>query len=232
MNPEPDAMHDGILEIHKRLEEAYGKSNWRPHAEPIPELVNTILSQNTNDHNRDIAYEQLRERFPTWVGVRDAPAEEIIDAIRPAGLAPSKGPRIQGALERITEERGELSLEFLREMPLEEARSWLLSIKGVGPKTAAIVLLFALGRPAFPVDTHVHRVTQRLGLIPEDASRKKAHKLLEASVPPALFYPFHIELIKHGRNICKARTPRCGVCMLTDLCEYYREVRPDGEEED
>lgn len=232
MNSESDAMHDEILEIHQRLEEAYGEADWRPHAEPISELVNTILSQNTNDHNRDIAYEQLRERFPTWEAVRDAPTEEIIDAIRPAGLAPSKGPRIQGALERITEERGEVSLEFLREIQLEEARSWLLSIKGVGPKTAAIVLLFALGRPAFPVDTHVHRVTQRLGLIPQDASREKAHRLLETSVPSALFYPFHIELIKHGRNICKSRSPRCGVCMLTDLCKYYKEVRSGGEEED
>jgi endonuclease-3 len=223
---------DEIREIHQRLAEAYGRYTWEPRTDPISELVNTILSQNTNDHNRDIAYEQLRERFPTWESVRDAPTDEIIDAVRPAGLAPSKAPRIQGALERIAEERGELSLDFLNELSLEEARSWLLSIKGVGPKTAAIVLLFALGRPAFPVDTHVHRVTQRLGLIPDSTSRKKAHHLLEDIVPQKLYYPFHIELIKHGREICAARRPRCGVCMLTDLCAYYTERSSDEEEKD
>ncbi len=231
MTTDAPAAQAKMLEIHQRLKEAYGEPDWRPHAKPISELVNTILSQNTNDHNRDIAYERLRERFPSWEAVRDAPTEEIIDAIRPAGLAPSKGPRIQGALARITEERGELSLDFLREMPLEEARSWLLSIKGVGPKTAAIVLLFSLGRPAFPVDTHVHRVTQRLGLIPDDASRKKAHRLLETAVPPDLYYAFHIELIEHGRAICKARMPQCDVCMLTDLCAYYEELSFDEQEE-
>jgi endonuclease III len=231
MNPGTSHDREELLEIHRRLKEAYGDYAWEPRTDPIPELVNTILSQNTNDHNRDIAYDRLRERFPTWENVRDAPTEDVIEAIRPAGLAPSKGPRIQGALGRITEERGELSLDFLREMPLEEARSWLLDIKGVGPKTAAIVLLFALGRPAFPVDTHVHRVTQRLGLIPEGTSRKKAHQLLEALVPPKLYYPFHIGLIKHGRALCIARNPRCDVCMLTDLCTYYQERASDDEEE-
>ena len=231
MDTKSSPAQERILEIHRRLKEAYGEPDWRPHAEPIPELVNTILSQNTNDHNRDLAYDQLRDRFPGWEAVRDAPTEDVIDAIRPAGLAPTKGPRIQGALERIIEERGELSLDFLREMPLEEARSWLTSIKGVGPKTAAIVLLFALGRPAFPVDTHVHRVTQRLSLIPEDASREKAHVLLEAAVPPELYYAFHIELIEHGRATCTARAPHCDVCMLTELCTYYKEVRSDGPEE-
>ncbi len=221
---------DEIWEIHQRLEEAYGRYAQEPRTDPISELVNTILSQNTNDHNRDIAYERLRERFPTWESVRDAPTDKVIDAVRPAGLAPSKAPRIQGALERIAEERGELSLDFLNELPLEEARSWLLSIKGVGPKTAAIVLLFALGRPAFPVDTHIHRVTQRLGLIPDKTSREKAHRLLEERVPQKLYYPFHIELIKHGREICAARRPRCEVCMLTDLCAYYTERRPDEKE--
>ncbi|MGC9399573.1 MAG: endonuclease III domain-containing protein [Anaerolineae bacterium] len=229
MGPDSPSSQERILEIHRRLQEAYGAPSWRPHAEPLPELVNTILSQNTNDHNRDIAYRRLRERFPTWESVRDAPIEEIVEAIRPAGLAPSKGPRIQNALRRITEERGELSLGFLREMPLEEARTWLLSLKGVGPKTAAIVLLFALGRPAFPVDTHVHRVSQRLALIPEGTSREQAHQLLERRVPPELYYPFHLELIQHGRALCKARRPRCEDCMLTDLCTYYQELRTDDE---
>jgi endonuclease III len=211
-----------ILDIHQRFTKLYGMPAWEPHTDPLSELVNTILSQNTNDHNRDIAYQQLRDRFPTWEAVCDASPDEVIEAIRPAGLAPSKGPRIQASLQRISKERGELSLEFLREMPLEEARSWLLSLNGVGPKTAAIVLLFSLGRPAFPVDTHVHRVTKRLGLIPSRASREKAHKILEELVPAELYYAFHINLIRHGRSVCHARQPQCEICMLHDLCAYYR----------
>jgi endonuclease-3 len=226
--PTTDDLHQRILEVHQRLAAAYGEPQWEPHHQPIAELVNTILSQNTNDHNRDIAYAQLRERFPRWKDVMTAPEEEIVDAIRPAGLGPSKAPRIQAALQRVQEERGRLELDFLQEMPLEEARSWLLDIKGVGPKTAAIVLLFALGRPAFPVDTHVHRVSRRIGLIPENASRTKAHTLLERRVPKELFYPFHIELIRHGREICGARSPRCDACMLTDICRYYQEERTDN----
>ncbi|MGC9521397.1 MAG: endonuclease III domain-containing protein [Anaerolineae bacterium] len=204
--------------------EAYGepqRDSDRGH-DPVASLVNTILSQNTNDDNRDVAYEQLRERFATWEEVRDAPEDELIDAIRPAGLAPTKGPRIQEALQAITEEQGEISLAFLGDMPLAEARAWLLDLNGVGPKTAAIVLLFALGRPAFPVDTHVHRVTKRLGLIPKGTSREKAHELLEALMPEEIYYPFHLNVIEHGRTVCVARTPRCDVCVLTDLCCYYQ----------
>ncbi len=210
-----------VWEVHRRLREAYGDHPWRPHGEPIAELVNTILSQNTNDRNRDKAFAQLRERYPTWEAVRDAPVEDIIESIRPAGLAPSKGPHIQKALHDITEAQGELTLEFLRAMPLEEARAWLLKLNGVGPKTAAIVLLFALGRPAFPVDTHVHRVSRRLGLIPGDTSREKAHLLLEGLVSPGLYYPLHINLILHGRQICHARLPQCEKCRLQDICEHY-----------
>mgnify|MGYP006295544055 CR=1 FL=1 len=221
-----------ILKIHRRLVDAYGEPQRPSHRDPLAELVNTILSQNTNDNNRDLAYDQLRERFPTWAEVRDAPTEEVIEAIRPAGLAPTKGPRIQGALHRITESQGELSLAFLRDLPLEEARDWLEAIKGVGPKTAAIVLLFALHRPAFPVDTHVHRVTRRLGLIPESTSRAKAHTLLEALVPQALYYPFHINIITHGRQICHARTPECEACVLQNLCDYYRDQRKTKETKD
>jgi endonuclease-3 len=222
-----EALREKILEVHERLADAYGKPKWEPHHRPIAELVNTILSQNTNDNNRDVAYAQLRERFPTWQAVMEAPEEEVVEAIRPAGLGPSKAPRIQAALRRIEEERGELRMDFLQEMPLDEARQWLLDIKGVGPKTAAIVLLFALGRPAFPVDTHVHRVSRRLGLVPPNTSRTKAHTLLEARVPEALYYPFHIELIHHGREICAARSPRCEACMLNDICRYYQEERND-----
>ena len=172
--------------IHERLLALYGDHPWQPHGDALSELVNTILSQNTNDRNRDRAYQRLRMRYPTWEAVRDAPADAVVAAIRPAGLASSKGPHIQAALHTITETHGTLSLDFLQDMPLTEARDWLLNLKGVGPKTAAIVLLFALGRPAFPVDTHVHRVTQRLGLIPVKTSRTKAHSLLEALLSPEL----------------------------------------------
>lgn len=216
-----------ITLIQRRLLERYGDHPWHPHGDPLGELVNTILSQNTNDRNRDRAFEQLREQFPTWEAVRDAPSEDIINSIRPAGLAPSKGPRIQSALKRITQDQGELSLEFLRNLPLENARAWLLALNGVGPKTAAIVLLFALGRPAFPVDTHVHRVTRRLGIIPQNTSREKAHLLMESLVAPSLYYVFHINLIEHGRHTCKARNPQCAECVLQTLCAYYTQ-RQEG----
>ena len=210
-----------ILRVHNLLLSEYGDRPWHTRG-PVATLVLTILSQNTNDVNRDRAFDRLRERFPTWEAVRDAPAEGLVEAVRPAGLAPTKAPRIQAALRRITEERGKIELEFLDAMPVEEAREWLLSIPGVGPKTAAIVLLFALGKPAFPVDTHVHRVSRRLGLIPDRTSREKAHQLLEELVPPEIYYPFHLNLIAHGRAVCHARSPRCELCVLQDGCNYHK----------
>jgi endonuclease-3 len=189
---------------------------------PLDQLVSTILSQNTNDVNRDRAYRRLRERFPTWAQVRDAPEEEVVEAIRPGGLANQKAPRIQKALQRITAERGELSLDFLADMPLEQAHEWLMSLNGVGPKTTAIILLFSLGRPAFPVDTHVHRVSQRLGLIGERVTAEKAHELLEARLPSEWYYAFHLNLVRHGRQVCQARNPKCDACVLDDLCDYYQ----------
>ena len=214
--PEPPP----ILHIHNLLLAEYGGRAWHP-SDPVASLVNTILSQNTNDVNRDRAFERLQERFPTWEQVRDAPEEALVEAIRPAGLGPTKGPRIQGALRRIAEESGEIELGFLGEMSVEEARAWLLSIPGVGPKTAAIVLLFALGKPAFPVDTHVHRVTRRLGLIPEKTGREKAHDLLEALAPPEIYYAFHLNLIAHGRAVCHARNPEHDQCILRGECAFY-----------
>jgi endonuclease III len=219
-------LDEKILEVNRRLIEAYGDKRHDPDEEsdPVGTLVNTILSQNTNDHNRDIAYRRLRKQFPRWEDVRDAPESEIADAVRPAGLAPTKAPRIQNALDEITRSQGTISLEFLRDLPLEEARSWLLDLDGVGPKTAAIVLLFSMGRPAFPVDTHVHRVTRRLGLIPQNTSREKAHTLLEEIVPEDLYYVFHLNVIEHGRTLCSARNPQCEICPLSDLCCYYRQT--------
>jgi endonuclease-3 len=183
--------------------------------------VSTILSQNTNDVNRDVAFDRLRTRIPTWEQVRDADPDEVIDAIRPAGLANQKGPRIQEALRFITQERGQLELDFLAEWPVGEAKAWLCSMNGVGPKTAAIILLFSLGRPAFPVDTHVHRVTKRLGLIGPRVSREKAHDLLEELVPSEDYYAFHLNVIRHGRAVCTSRKPHCQDCPLTGLCDYF-----------
>jgi endonuclease-3 len=212
------------LTIHKILIDEHGDREWHPRLDPVGELVSTILSQNTNDVNRDQAYARLRERLPTWEAVRDADPELVREAIRPAGLANRKGPAIQRALRHISEERGEINLNFLTEMPLNEAKEWLTSLNGVGPKTAAIVLLFSFNRPAFPVDTHVHRVSQRLGLIGSKVSREKAHDVLEALLPPETYYAFHLNLIQHGRQVCHARQPRCEDCPLLTLCDQGQEV--------
>jgi endonuclease-3 len=218
-----------IFQVHHLLLQEYGDRLWQA-SDPVDTLVSTILSQNTNDVNRDRAFLQLRTRFPTWDAVRSAPIEALVDAVRPAGLAPTKAPRIQGALDRIVEERGEMSLDFLSDMPLDDAREWLLGIPGVGPKTAAIVLLFSLGLPAFPVDTHVHRVTRRLGLVPQSTSRERAHELLEQLIPAELYYPFHINLIEHGRAVCHSRKPECVVCLLQGYCDCYTAAFPTRDE--
>lgn len=218
MKPKPLAE-----KIYKRLLDFYGLPDWRPHLSPVAELVSTILSQNTNDTNRDRAFKNLRKRFPTWEEVRDAPTEDIIQAIKTAGLANQKGPRIKHALQKITEREDDISLDFLKSMGVEKARKWLTDIKGVGPKTAAIVLLFSLEMPAFPVDTHVHRVTGRVGLRPPNMNASKSHSFLEKLFSPDEYYAAHLNLIKLGREICKSRKPECPVCPLNDFCSYYQE---------
>jgi endonuclease III len=208
------------IKIHQTLLTAFGEPIWRNPLPAIDELVSTILSQNTNDVNRDRAFESLRAKFPTWEAVRDAKEEDVINAIRPAGLANQKGPRMQQVLRSITEERGALDLQFLAELPLEEARSWLTKFNGVGPKTAAIVLCFSLGMPAFPVDTHVYRVTGRLGLRPEKMTVEQAHPYLESVFPPETYYAAHLNVIRLGREVCHARKPNCPQCPVNKLCEY------------
>lgn len=212
---------DRAIQVHTRLAGVYGEPRWRAHLDPISELVSTILSQNTNDINRDRAFGRLRDRFPTWEAVRLADEDAVKEAIAIAGLANHKGPAILRALNHVHREQGDLSLEFLRDLSVEEAKAWLTAIKGVGPKTAAIVLLFSLGMPAFPVDTHVHRVTGRLGLIGPRVSREQAHVVLEDLLPHELYYAFHLNVIRHGREVCAARAPRCEVCVLADICPYY-----------
>jgi endonuclease-3 len=205
------------------IDSATPDGGWQP-IEPVDELINTILSQNTNDLNRDKAYRSLRSVYSTWEQVRDAPIKKIIAAIRPAGLANQKGPRIQKVLKRITAERGSINIDFLRDLPVDQAKAWLTSLDGVGPKTASIVLLFAMGKPAFPVDTHIHRVTGRLGLIPPKTSADQAHEILEALVPPEWYHPFHLNVIQHGRTVCKAQRPLCEVCVLQKYCDYYQTI--------
>jgi endonuclease-3 len=212
------------IKIHERLLEFYGEPIWRNPLPPIDELVSTILSQNTNDINRDRAYNSLRAKFGTWEEVRDASTQAVIEAIRPAGLANQKGPRIQQVLRSITEERGNLDLAFLGDLSVEEAKAWLTRFHGVGPKTAAIVLCFSLNKPAFPVDTHVYRVTGRIGLRPERMTVEQAHAHLESLFPPETYYAAHLNLIRLGREICQARRPRCEVCPIIKLCDYGRNV--------
>ncbi|MCC7353097.1 MAG: endonuclease III [Anaerolineae bacterium] len=224
--PVQEEAREKALRVHQRLLAEYGEPVWRSHNEPLDELVQTILSQNTSDVNSGRAYAQLRARYPTWEAVLDADTAALAAAIRPGGLGQMKAPRIQKALRRIQEARGELTLNFLAEMEPEAARRWLLSLDGVGPKTAAIVLLFALGWPAFPVDTHVHRVTRRLGLAPQEASPEQVQDLMEATLPPEAFYAFHLNLIAHGRQVCKALKPLCALCILRADCDWYRTIAP------
>jgi endonuclease III len=211
--------------VYARLEQAFGLPQWDNPTAPLSELVSTILSQNTNDRNRDVAFNRLIARFPTWEAVRDAPAAEVVDAIRPAGLANQKGPRIQAVLRQITAERGALDLDFLSGLPDAEAFAWLKRFKGVGPKTASIVLVFSLGKPAFPVDTHVYRVSGRIGLRPAEIDVEQAHEYLSGVFLPQQYGPAHLNLIRLGREICHARKPDCPLCPLQSLCEFYQHTR-------
>lgn len=222
--PPPDGQLTAKAQkIFQILAGEFGLPDWRPPLSALDELVSTILSQNTNDVNRDVAFNHLKEIFPIWEAVRDAPVDDVIEAIRPAGLANQKAPRIQAILRQITEERGCLDLEFLSSFGRDQAHAWLSRFKGVGPKTAAIVLQFALGIPAFPVDTHVYRVSERLGLRPDKMNVEDTHIWLERLFKPDQYGPGHLNLIRLGRDICHARKPECGRCPLKDLCDYYQD---------
>lgn len=210
--------------VAKALGELYGVPQWRKDTPPVDELVSCVLSQNTTDANRDRAFDALRLRYPTWQAVIDAPVDDLIETIKVAGLANQKGPRIQEILRYIQAERGDFNIDFLGELPLEEAKAWLTALNGIGPKTAAIVLCFSFNRPAFPVDTHIHRVGQRIGFLPDGITADKAHPVMEAIVPAEDHYAFHINLITHGRQICRARSPLCERCPITEHCDYYQRV--------
>ena len=199
----------------------YGEPHWRNPLPALDELISTILSQNTNDRNRDAAFNNLKRVLPSWEMVRDAHPTQVIDAIRTAGLANQKGPRIQQVLKEITAERGNLEFGFLAEMELEQARKWLLHFKGVGPKTAAIVLCFSLGKPAFPVDTHIYRVTGRLQLRDARLNVEKTHHYLERIFPQEKYYEAHLNLIRLGREICHPHKPQCPACPLNKICPTF-----------
>ncbi|MEO8539095.1 MAG: endonuclease III [bacterium] len=192
----------------------YGRPVAQPSHDPLAELILTVLSQNTADTNSGRAFVQMMRRYPTWAAIAHAPPEELVATIQNGGLAQQKAPRIQAILRAVAERSPGWDLDFLESLSLDDARAWLRALPGVGPKTAACVLLFALGRPALPVDTHVERVSKRLALIPEAATAEQAHELLEKAVSPTDYYPFHMLLIKHGRRICAARRPACSRCPL------------------
>jgi endonuclease-3 len=209
-----------IQAIERGLAALYGRPSWMSHGPPLDELIATVLSQHTSDSNSERAFASLRARFPTWSAVAEAPVAAVADAIRCGGLANVKAPRIQRILAAIARDEGVHSLDHLRALPMEVARDWLLALPGVGPKTAACVLLFSLGLPAMPVDTHVHRLSRRLGLVGPDVTAEAAHPLLEALIGPDrdVVYALHLNLIQHARRVCTARSPTCARCALADIC--------------
>jgi endonuclease-3 len=188
----------------------------------IDELVLTILSQNTNDVNMFRAYRSLKSAYPNWTDVLNAPEDELGQVIKSSGFFRVKAKRIKATLREVNERVGRLDLSHLEHMSTEDATKWLVSLHGVGPKTAAIVLLFCFGKATLPVDTHVWRVTKRLGLISEKATRESAQKALERVIPPSCIYSMNHNLIRHGREVCTARNPKCSICFLNDMCSYYQ----------
>ena len=206
------------------LTHTYGNPEWVSRLDPVSELILTILSQHTSDKNSGAAFDRLYDHFNgDWKRVMEAPTEEVAQLIKSAGLSNIKAPRIQSVLKEIWSRLGSFDLQFLKDMPINAAKEWLTSINGVGPKTAACVLMFSLGLPVMPVDTHVHRVSLRLGLIPPKTNADRAHDILAQIVSPERAYPFHINLIRHGRRVCKAPVPKCNICPLTCLCVYFHQ---------
>lgn len=222
-----------VDEILRYLEAAYGKHDWKPAHRPLDELILTILSQHTSDINSGRAFQELRQRFPTWDTVRRAPVTDVAAAIRSGGLAAVKAPRIQAVLDRILSAGTDADWSrAINMLPLAEAKARLTALPGVGPKTAACVLLFACGRPALPVDTHVYRVSMRLGLIEPGVTVGTAHDQLERLLNPEDVYSFHLNMIAHGRRVCTARRPRCDECQVRPLCEYAQENSGEPKDRD
>ncbi len=227
--PQPP-LADKARIVYELLSAEYGAPDWRPFYEPMDELILTILSANTSDVNSGRAFEQLKAAYPTWEAVMDAPLDELTQVIRPGGLAPTKAPRLQATLRRILAERGEFDLGFLAGLSPEEGIQWLTQFDGVGHKTASIVLLFCFNKPAFPVDTHVQRVSQRLGFAGPKDDPAKIKAIWESLAPAEWFYALHLNLIRHGRQVCHARSPRCETCVLRAQCDWFQaQTQPFGE---
>jgi endonuclease-3 len=207
-----------VREIHRRLKRAHGRLDAPRRLDPLEELILTILSQNTNDTNRDRAYESMRRRYRTWNALARAKVPDLVAAIRVGGLANRKAPRIIETLREIRAREGGFDLSWMHGASDQEVRNYLGSLPGVGPKTVACVLAFSLGRSVIPVDTHVYRVATRLRLLPERTSAAWAHQILAALIPPRLRLPMHVGLIRHGRKVCRSGRPLCGACVLQDIC--------------
>ncbi len=213
-----------IKQVLTLLKKEYGNREWQPDDDPISVLVQTILSQNTSDRNSHRAFASIKSSFKVWARTANASITQIADTIRLGGLAEVKARYIKNTLQEIKRRRGELNLEFLKQLSVDAARDWLRQLPGVGMKTASCVLLFSLGMPALPVDTHVSRVARRLGLLDSKISIDRAHQLLEGIISPKNVYTFHVLLIEHGRKICKAQQPQCPGCVLREICPSYREL--------
>jgi len=218
-------MEKEIRKLSNFLEGEYGKRVWKLHGDPLSVLIGTILSQNTSDNNSHKAFANLRSKFGNWDEVRKARVKKIADTIRSGGLADTKGLRIKNILNQIYEENRNLNLSFLKRWRTDKIKSWLRRFKGVGEKTIACVLLFSLRRPAMPVDTHVLRVSERLDLVPQNLNATQAEALLEKLIPRNLIYQFHLNLIAHGRIVCKAANPLCCDCVLLENCEFGKKFR-------
>ena len=218
-----------IHEVYERLVELHGELELIPRRTPMRELVLTMLSHRTTHKDEELAYERMMERFKTWEGVRDAPVEGLTDAIRTSRYPEAKARNIKETLSLLFEERGEANIDFLAEMSADEGMKWLTSLPGVGVKTATLVLLFNFHKPVLPVDTHVHRISLRVGLIPEKTSANKAHDSLLEMLPedPYVLYNFHKALYRHGQRVCTYSRPRCERCPLTGLCDWYAQNRAE-----
>jgi len=224
-SPDIAALSEKAMEVTRRLTELYGVAAWSS-KDPMSQLVDIILSHRTRDEQTAAAYDNLLARFGSWEAVRDAPTKEVQEAIANVNWPEVKAPRLQALMRRITKERGELNLDFLRDLPVEEGAAWLNRMEGVGPKTTACVLLFSARKPILPVDTHVLRVSIRLGLIGKKVTADAAHILLQVLLPndAQTIYNFHKGLLRHGQRVCVFERPRCNKCVLTDLCDYYNTV--------